>query len=65
MKHLIKSLTLLMLILTSLALSSCALFPRESLPEQSAKPLEVLEPSLNQGAPSIHCLLYTSPSPRD
>ena len=53
MKNLIKSLALPMLIPISLALSSCALFPRESLPEQSAKPLEVLEPSLNQGAPSI------------
>ena len=31
----------------SVALSSCAFFPRDSLPEQVAKPLEVIEPQLS------------------
>jgi len=59
MKHLIKSLSLLTLIFASLALSSCALFPRESLPEQSVKPLEVIEPSLSLGVPPIQDQWWT------
>jgi NodT family efflux transporter outer membrane factor (OMF) lipoprotein len=59
MKRPIKSLALLILIPVSLVLSSCALFPRDSLPEQSAKPLEALEPSLAQNVPSIQNQWWT------
>jgi NodT family efflux transporter outer membrane factor (OMF) lipoprotein len=59
MKCPIKSLTLLLLILIGLALSSCALLPRESLPEQSAKPLETLQPNLTPSALSIQDQWWT------
>jgi len=37
----------------ALLLSSCALFPRDSLPEQAIKPLEQLEPQLDTKASQI------------
>ena len=44
---------ILIMLVFGLLLSSCALFPRDSLPEQSIKPLEVLEPQLDQNASQI------------
>lgn len=44
---------ILIMLVFGLSLSSCALFPRDSLPEQSIKPLEVLEPQLDQNASQI------------
>ena len=44
---------ILIFLVVGLLLSSCALFPRDSLPEQAVKPLEVLEPKLDQNASQI------------
>jgi len=46
--------------LVGLSLSSCALFPRDSLPEQEIKPLEALEPQLDQKASQIQDQWWTA-----
>ena len=53
MKLSIKNLSILAPISLVFMLTSCALFPRDGLSEQTVKPLEILEPNLNTQAPQI------------
>ena len=54
------NLSILTSILLIFTLTSCVLFPRDGLPEQTAKPLEMLEPSLITQAPQIEDRWWTA-----
>ncbi|OIM97210.1 hypothetical protein A9236_10010 [Polynucleobacter sp. QLW-P1DATA-2] len=60
MKLSIKNLSILAPISVIVTLTSCALFPRDGLPEQTAKPLEILEPNLITQAPQIEDQWWTA-----
>lgn len=60
MKLSIKNLSILAPISVIFTLTSCALFPRDGLPEQTAKPIEILEPSLVTQAPQIQDQWWTA-----
>ena len=60
MKLSIKNLSILAPISVIVTLTSCALFPRDGLPEQAVKPLEILEPNLITQAPQIEDRWWTA-----